>query len=121
MRTPGDDADLILGLLASESAIASADEVEAIVFTRHPDEPDLTNVADVRQLLAAREDVGRHDATDKAFRWRLRAGDAGARAAILAVSGRASFEIVQKAVPPRSRSWSPSRRRAIGSMTGRSE
>jgi FdhD protein len=180
MRTPGDDADLILGLLASEGAIVSANEVEAILFSRHPDEPDLANLADVRLArplgalrerlaraqalvsascglcgaasveailarrprpsppprvdaavlaavparmaeaqpvfratgglhaaalftargarLAAREDIGRHNATDKALGWRLRAGDAGARAAILAVSGRASFEIVQKAV-----------------------
>jgi len=178
MRTPGNDADLILGLLASETVITQASDVENILFRRHPDEPELANVADVqlRQplgdlqerlarnqtlassscglcgasaveairsrsasvppgptiaataiaslpsklhgaqlgfqatgglhaaalfdaaggLLAAREDIGRHNATDKVLGWRLRNERAGNAAAMLLVSGRASFEIVQK-------------------------
>src|SRR5262245_15819010 len=48
MRTPGHDADLVLGMLASEGAIASASEVTSLVFRRHPDEPDLANVVDVQ-------------------------------------------------------------------------
>jgi FdhD protein len=180
MRTPGDDADLIVGLLAAEGAITRADEIERILFTRHPDEPDLANVADVHvrrpldelqrrlgrnhplasascglcgastieairkhtpavppgpavtahalatlpealvgtqavfratgglhaaalfdrdgALLAAREDIGRHSATDKVLGWQLRTA---AAAPILLVSGRASFEIVQKALVAR--------------------
>lgn len=49
-------------------------------------------------LLAIREDVGRHNATDKLVGWALRADRAPMGEAILCVSGRLSFEIVQKAV-----------------------
>ena len=49
------------------------------------------------ELLAIREDVGRHNAVDKLVGWGLRGGVRFADL-ILCVSGRLSFEIVQKAV-----------------------
>jgi FdhD protein len=49
-------------------------------------------------LLCAREDVGRHNAVDKAVGWMVLQGRPEGEAAILLVSGRASFEIVQKAL-----------------------
>ena len=95
-HSPGDDATIVAGetLTALPGRLRAAQKVfdstgglhGAALFTA-----DGT-------LLAVREDVGRHNAVDKVLGWAVEAKRIPLSGNVLLVSGRASFELAQKAV-----------------------
>ena len=93
-----------------DDAIVSRDALQAMLRTFETAQPVFARTGGVHaagvfdnfgQLVVAMEDVGRHNAVDKVIGHAVLRGLLPLSAHILLVSGRASFEIVQKALGAR--------------------
>lgn len=94
----GDDLRLPLTeLLALPDRLRGAQQVFDATGGTHAAGLFAVDVAGSARLVRACEDVGRHNAVDKLVGWAVREDRLPLRRSVLQVSGRASFELVQKA------------------------
>jgi FdhD protein len=93
---PGDDPTVV----AAETLTAMPDQLRAAqkVFASTGGLHGAALLSADGALLAVREDIGRHNAVDKVIGWALEQDRIPLSGTVLLVSGRASFELTQKAV-----------------------
>jgi FdhD protein len=93
---PGDDPTTVTAETLSDLPDRLRDEQKVFASTGGLHGAALFDVNGT--TLAVREDIGRHNAVDKVIGWALENDRIPLSATVLLVSGRASFELTQKAV-----------------------
>jgi FdhD protein len=95
-HSPGDDPTVV----ASETLSAMPDQLRSAqrVFASTGGLHGAALFAADGTMLVVREDIGRHNAVDKVIGWAVEHGRIPLSGTVLLVSGRASFELTQKAI-----------------------
>lgn len=93
---PGDDPTTVTAETLSDLPDRLRDEQKVFASTGGLHGAALFDVDGT--TLVVREDIGRHNAVDKVIGWALESDRIPLSATVLLVSGRASFELTQKAV-----------------------
>ena len=93
MRTPGDDLELAAGFLRAEGIVRNADDIALIAHCRDGDDPDLSNVVNVRLTEERRTDAGQRLAALHAERSTVTSASCG-------VCGKRTIESLQVDAPP---------------------